>query len=357
MHDLQRSPKTALQRAEQRLRRLAWNTRMLPRRLLERHVRAHRVANRIRHVHGPAAVQYADDEVLVICVVRNGAVHVRDFVEHHLRLGVRHLVLLDNGSTDDTVALAAEYDPVTVLQTDLPYRHYENVLKRYLAQRFSSRRWNLCVDIDERFDYPFSGRIALRDFIAYLNARSSTVVLAQLLDLFAADIVDDRAGAPPRPLREAHPWYDLSGIEKEDYAWGAVPDPAIRMHWGGIRRTLFGTRNGLTKAALVRVQPEVELFHDWHHVRNGRIADVTCVLLHYPFAGSFTAKVADAVTTGRYGPRTTVEYRAYHEGLRAPKRGLMRAPGVQRFTDVDTLAEQGFLIVSADYRVLSQTIR
>ena len=30
----------------------------------------------------------------------------------------------------------------------------ENTMKRYLAERFSRGRWNLCADIDELFDYP-----------------------------------------------------------------------------------------------------------------------------------------------------------------------------------------------------------
>jgi hypothetical protein len=37
-----------------------------------------------------------------------------------------------------------------------PSNKYENTMKRYLAERFSPGRWNLCADIDELFDYPFS---------------------------------------------------------------------------------------------------------------------------------------------------------------------------------------------------------
>ena len=47
---------------------------------------------------------------------------------------------------------------------------------------------------------------------------------------------------------------------------------------GGIRRSVFGTENGLTKAPLVFVDDQIETFVEWHHVRHGRIADVTGVL-------------------------------------------------------------------------------
>ena len=32
------------------------------------------------------------------------------------------------------------------------------VMQQYLVARFGKGRWSLCVDIDELFDYPYSGR-------------------------------------------------------------------------------------------------------------------------------------------------------------------------------------------------------
>jgi hypothetical protein len=260
-------------------------------------------------------------------------------------------VLLDNGSDDDTVELAAAYDQTTVLQTDVPFRSYESVMKRYLARRFSSGRWNLCVDIDERFDFPFSGSAGLRSFIEYLNRRSFTAVLAQMLDLFG----DPAAEQEPDPggragFRGAFPCYDVSAVEQADYTWGTVPRADIRMHWGGVRRTLFGTRNGLTKAALVRVQPGSELFIDWHHAAGVSNADVTAVLLHYPFAGNFAEKVRDAVTTRRYGMRTTAEYRRYARVVLKEPRLRITGPGTRRFHNVDALLDDGFLVASEEWR-------
>lgn len=336
---------------EQRLRRAAWAAYMQPRRQMDRHVRSRLLPSRIRHVHGPERIDHGPDEVLAVCVVRNGSLHVRDFVEHHLQLGVRHIVLLDNGSDDDTVDLAATYAETTVLRTDVPYRSYENVMKRYLARRFSSGRWNLCVDIDERFDFPFSRPAGLRNFIDYLNRGAFTAVLAQMLDLFgdpAAGTAPDPAG--PGGFRVAYPCFDISAIEQTDYTWAAVPRADIRMHWGGIRRTLFGTRNGLTKAALVRVHPASELFVDWHHAAGASIADVTGVLLHYPFAGGFVEKVRDAVRTGRYGMRTTAEYRRYARVMLKEPRLRIAGPGVRRFHSVDALLDLGFLVASEEWR-------
>jgi hypothetical protein len=65
------------------------------------------------------------------------------------------IVLLDNDSTDDTVSVASEYDDVTVLRTKLPFgvgvedTEGQNLMRRYLIERFGRNRWSLCVDIDE----------------------------------------------------------------------------------------------------------------------------------------------------------------------------------------------------------------
>ena len=159
--------------------------RSTTRRVMEFGVRPHLLRGRVRHLYGPTRVDYAPDELLVITVVRNGALHVRSFLEHYQTLGVRHCVFLDNCSSDDTVDRLCAHAAVTVLQTDAPYQKFENTMKRYLAERFSPGRWNLCADIDELFDYPFARELPLAGFLQYLNGRRFTAAVAQMLDMFS----------------------------------------------------------------------------------------------------------------------------------------------------------------------------
>jgi hypothetical protein len=320
-----------------------------PSRAVERYIRPHLLRSRVEHVAGPERVEYGPEEVLAICVVRNGEMHIRSFIDHHFRLGVRHIVFLDNGSSDATVRIASGYDNVTVLRTDCPYQKYENVMKRYLARRFSPGRWNLCVDIDERFDYPFSDRLDLTSLIAYLNRRSFTAVVAQMLDLFPDARLSGLAEAEWARSMEAQRYYDVSAVRTTPYPYGTLPNLDPGMHWGGIRKTLFGTDNGLTKAALVFVDDTIELFVHWHHVRNARVADFSCVLLHFPFVGGFADKVAEAVDSGRYGRVTTHEYAMYHKGLSQHPDLPIRGPAAREFTGVDALLDEGFLVTSSAY--------
>ena len=60
------------------------------------------------------------------------------------------------------------------------------------------------------------------------------------------------------------------------------------------------------------------------------MADISCLLRHYPFVGSFSAKVEDAVRTGRYGFKVDDEYQAYTKTLRDKRRLAFKMESAQR---------------------------
>src|SRR5918998_2371334 len=149
----------------------------------------------IEHLHGPAEVAYDDDELVVVCIVRDGQPYIKSFIDHYFSLGARHIAFLDNRSTDGTFEALRDYDDVTVLRTDLSYKAEgetpgnswtrEVLFKQYMISRFGQRdRWCLCADIDELFDYPYSDVLDLRSFLGYLNRKSYTAVVAHMLDMF-----------------------------------------------------------------------------------------------------------------------------------------------------------------------------
>ena len=304
---------------------------------------------RIQHVFGPMSVRYALDELIVISVVWNGLLYANAFLDHYRGLGAKHFIFLDNGSTDGTVELLSRSGKdITVLSTRAPYRHYENTMKRYLATQFSAERWCLCADIDELLDYPFSAARSLQDLLGYLNFHDYNAVITQMLDMFSDVPLPACESLPGLSLKSTYRYYDISAVQRSPYFF-PVPDARIQMHHGGIRKSLFGTNNGLTKISLFRMDGRIEPFVGWHHARNARIADITCVLLHFPFVSSFSEKVREAAITGRYGYVTTDEYEAY-------ARTLSRSPAMSISTDtasilnsVDELVANGFLVVSQGY--------
>ena len=319
-------------------------------RVAEEWVRPLTLRASVRHLHGPRRVSYDLDELIALCVVRNGALHVTSFLRHHQALGIKHIVLLDNGSTDGTVELARAFEGVTILQTRRPYRTYETVMKRYLVRRFAQGRWSLMVDIDELFDYPCSDEVGIDALLTYLNRNAFTAVLAQMLDLFSDVPLERLQSTPHDSLKERYCYYDTSAVERHPYEFGAPANPAIRMHAGGIRKTIFGTTNGLTKACLVRLVPPLVPFVGFHQVANAAIADFTAVLLHYPFVGTFREKVREAVRTDRYRVSAGEEYVKYWARLREGPDVQLRQPTARRYAGVHQLLEEGFVVTSPEYR-------
>lgn len=306
--------------------------------------------NSVKHIHGSKNINYEIDELIVLCVVRNGETYIKSFIEHYFSLGVKQIVFLDNGSTDETISIASKYSNVSVLQTHCPYQKYETVMKQYLVKRFSKNRWNLFADIDELFDYPFSNILNLRGLLTYLNENYYTAVVAQMLDMFSnGSSFQDLIVNKNNSLKELNKYYDISNISKTNYHWGVLSNISIKMHWGGIRKTLFGTNNGLTKAPLIFIDNKIKSFVDFHHVKNANIADFSCVLLHYPFACSFQEKVYEAVQTDRYQQSASHEYQMYLNKLVQAPDLVINQETAHKIKNINELIN-GFLVISEEYK-------
>ena len=307
----------------------------------------------IRHVCGPREIGRAGNEVVVACMVRNGEDYIEPFMKHYFSLGAKHIVFMDNGSSDETVALARGRRNVSVFECPAPVGRSEVLLRRYLLNGFCRGRWCLCVDIDEFFDYPFSNEVGLGELIEYLEANSYTAVVSQMLDMFSDKPLKESPTAPSGALRRNHPFYDITGIEKADYLsapfgsllkGNTVSNRDIKFHLGGIRKAVFGGRNWLTKHPLIYLDG-LEMT-DPHCVSRARCADISGVLLHYKFAGSYFERTQDYVKTGFGGmPR---EYAAILKKGKTAR--LFKGATAKRFRRVEELVESGFLVVSDRYR-------
>src|SRR5215213_2299210 len=312
----------------------------------------------IEHLYGPEEVPYAEDELVLVCLLRDGRLYLKSFMEHYTSMGVKHLFFLDNGSTDGTVEALKEYDNTTVLRTGLPFKRYELSMRQYLVERFCQKgRWCLYADIDELFDYPYSDVVSLSSLLRYLSERSYTAVVAQMLDMFPEEPLSGRASSPDEPLKERHRFYDISNIQtkgiKEHGRNNIYESDDIEYFLGGIRSTLFGTKAYLTRFSLTFSDGRVKPFAgSGHRVDNARVADLTCVYLHYKFLDEhFHKKVASAVREGNY-PYNSSQYKKYLEVLEKNPGLLVKGEGARELRSVNDLVENLFLVVSEEYMVL-----
>ena len=311
----------------------------------------------VEHVHGPEELTYRMDELIVLCLVRDGRPYVRSFVEHYSSLGAKHLVFLDNGSTDGTIEALKEYDNVTVLRTELPYKKHHGLMLRYLAERFGQGRWSLLVDMDELFDYPYSDVIGLDSLLRYLNGNSYTAVVAQMLDMFPEEPLSDQAGDLDEPLNERHRFYDISNLRRRsikehprcppDNTYGS---DEIATFSGGVRLSVFGVNTFLTKHPLVFLDGKVKPVTGPHWCSNARVADFTGVLLHYKLlAGHLRKQAEQAVREQHRKEKGTIWYKTILEVLENNSSLSIKTQTSKELKSVNDLVGTQFMSVSRQY--------
>ncbi|HEX2926741.1 MAG TPA: glycosyltransferase family 2 protein [Ruminiclostridium sp.] len=317
----------------------------------------------IPHMFGDKTINLEKNELAVVCLLKDGMDYLEDFLEHYNGLGVKHFVFIDDNSTDGTVEFLRGKANVTVYQTKLtPVMMYESEIRRAVIQSLFDNCWCLCVDVDELFDYPYSDRISLAQFLDYLNKNEYTAVIAYMLDMFSKNsrVLDtdysDR-------LADKYCYYDISQVKKEKYFkhnlnfcnYNVLSDKRMKYYYGGIRRKLFGklvinrkeiARYLLIKHPLTFIDRKIEPVTNPHFCNKAHVADVNCLLKHYKFTDAFISKL-DAVRD--YSFFGKMEHKEYMNLLRDKKNVDFYSDEAKKLENVEDLIKAGFLQVSSEY--------
>lgn len=283
--------------------------------MLQNKARKREVLSHTEHLHGPRRIRLSDTEILLVLLTRDAAWYLETFLNHHLGIGVKHVLVIDNGSSDDTVEICRKFDKVTVLQNTLPAKRYESHLRSDLAADFASGGWILFADSDELIEFPKSREGSIEGFTRYCNAEQYTAVVGQVLDRFTTEPFEKVKDLDYEASVNAFNMYSLRELEKIDYgdpekipfSWHMKDNvsscPEVKLLRGGVRRELFGENPFLSRHVLVRNQPGVVPMAHPHAASNVSIADFTILIQHYKFCGDWISREmkASAAALWDYG--------------------------------------------------------
>lgn len=296
----------------------------------------------IRYLGGEYPSELGRDEGLVLSVMKNAERFLEPLIEHHLNIGFKHLVLLDNGSEDSSVEIALKSKHVLLLQSLENYWERKHHFKTYLANRFGQNSWGLLVDSDEFFEYPLREKVPLKKLLGYLNRYGYTGMVAPMLDLFRDIWIDEEDLAPFNP--EAGDWFfDISAIEKLPYdvPQNQVASSKIRYWRGGIRKQLFDLNVSLSKCPLNFNDGKV-IFKDSHKVLFRKIADITGILRHYKFVKNVEGGVEKFHAKQKYRE-------GYERALQNNPEARFRMSTATRYTSPQQFQELGLYTLSEPY--------
>lgn len=210
----------------------AYRLRWKRRRLLWRALRARR---RLRPVEDRTD-GIARGEILLFAVMRNEATRLPHFLRHYRALGVGHMLIVDNGSSDGTAEALAEQADVSLWSTPDSYKGSRFGLDwlNWLLMLHGHGHWCLTVDADEILIYPHHDQRDLHDLAARLEAAGHRAFGALMLDLYPSGRLGGQtyvAGDDPFDLLR---WFDAVGYR-------AVRQPGLRNLWvqGGVRERCF----------------------------------------------------------------------------------------------------------------------
>ena len=340
---------------ERRLARLEWHDGSIDR----ARARWRRITRFDPRIHGaPDPIERLDrhalppprGEIRVFMLVRNELSRLPWLLQYYRGLGVTRFLVLDNASDDGTTDwLLAQGRDVHLFRTEASFALSGAGMRwiNRLLDEHGNGAWCLTVDADEVLVYPEVETTPLQALTTYLDAIGAEAMAAPMVDLYAAEQLDQVRYTQGRSLIESFPWFDAEGYVRRD----SNDFPYFRLH-GGARARVFhahpGTGPVLQKVPLIHWREDIKYTSSKHTAFPCRLADVTGALLHFKYLPDFAGQVRAEVARGQHylGAK---EYRAYQRRLDQGEALTLIGPPSRRYQGSRQLLQLGLISSSRQF--------
>lgn len=266
-------------------------------------------------------------DILAFVTVRNEAVRLPYFLAHYRRLGVRHFVFVDNGSTDETVALLKDAPDVSLWSTAHSYKKSRFGLDwlTWLMWQHGHGHWCLTLDADEILIYPYWESRDLLALTGFLEDAGQASFGAMMLDMYPQGPLGAQTYAPGDDPFAILGWYDSGN-------YSVQVQPRMRNLWiqGGVRARCFFAQEPrraptLNKTPLVKWHRSYAYVNSTHALLPRHLNEVydraggekpSGVLLHSKFLHIVVDKSREEKARREHFANSTL-YDSYYDGLMA----------------------------------------
>jgi hypothetical protein len=270
-----------------------------------------------------AAIRKGD--ILCVMTVRNEAIRLPHFLAHHRRLGVDHFLIVDNASTDATVALLRDQPDVSLWTSEAGYKASRFGLdwQNWLLLRYGRRHWCLTLDADELLVYPHWETRPLPALVRWLEDQGAQSFGALMLDMYPEGALSAQEYRPGDDPLQILRWFDSGN-------YGVQVQPRLRNLWiqGGPRARVFFAADPrraptLNKIPLVKWHWRYAYYNSTHAALPARLNAVfdetggeriSGVLLHTKFLHTILDKSAEEKARRQHFA-DPARFAGYYDGL------------------------------------------
>ncbi len=269
--------------------------------------------------------QIKPGDVLLFATLRNERVRLPYFLRYYRNLGIRHFLIVDNGSDDGGLEYLCDQKDVSLWGTQASYKKSRFGMDwiNWLLLRHGHGHWTLTVDPDEFFVYPFCDTRPIRALTDWLDTYEIQSFPAMLLDMYPKGPID------AVPYTEGQNPFDIAcWFDSGNYT--ISKNKQFQNLWiqGGPRARTFFADNPRDAPSLNKI-PLVK----WHrsyayisstHMMLPRSLNMTYdelggekssgCLLHAKFLSPLTAKVEEELQRQQHFAESR-EYKAYSDAL------------------------------------------
>jgi hypothetical protein len=263
-------------------------------------------------------------DILLFSTLRNERWRMPFFLDYYRKLGVRHFLLVDNGSTDGLREYIQDQPDCSLWHTEASYKasnfgtHWMNAL----LGKYGTGHWCLNCDPDEFLVYPYCESRNLYELTEFLSSEKHNHLFCLMLDMYSRGSVHEAHCKVGQNPLDVAPYFDAAGYVQS-------PNTHYDDVWiqGGVRRRVFFRQDPPSAPALNKT-PLVFWRRHYSYVSSTHVLSIrrlnrphrthhlspTGCLLHFKFLSAFTEKVTEEMERKQHYSNS-IEYRRYQELL------------------------------------------
>lgn len=264
------------------------------------------------------AVNIEPEDVLCCAVVRNESLRLPFFLEYYRAQGIAKFLMVENNSTDDTLAFLLAQPDVYVWRSAQSFRraNFGAAWLDVLLRGYGVNHWCVVVDADEILYYPDCETQTLPQLCLALEHKNKKALNAVLLDMYADVPIRDTTYRAGQDFREVCAYFDRAFYHHQYN--GAGPYRNQTAFTGGMRSRVFGAQDNFysSKVPLLKYEAGVILAGGQHWTNHppSEIAEARGCLLHFKYFSNFPAYVGQEISRQEHAD-SAHQYRQYANAL------------------------------------------